>query len=170
MDFEKLKDLIKAASKATFENLKIKHLNETLTGYALCTDDGAMTIYHIATTQQWAEKGGNFELEFSPVQWQYSDNGSFFDEAYELIMKRVERQDDEENEGKFQELVDRTFSIFVSALLELRAEGVFSESVFLSVLSTDPSDHMLELENKANRELNSSLLFSKWEVWCGQYT
>ncbi len=167
IDFDQLKNLVKSASRETFINLQHRYRDEGLNGFALCTDDSVMTIYHMASTEKWSDN--HAEFRYSPVEWRLTDNDRLFDPAYELIMARVERQYDEQYEDKFEQLVDLTFNSFVTALYELKQEGVIPDTVFLTVMSTDPGDHMLELESAANKLLNNSEQFANWKAWNEKY-
>ena len=169
INFGELKNLTKDAVKASYEKLLSVYKNEDFTGYALCTDDGVMTIYHVGCTQQWLSRDGHEAYTYAPVEWTYEDGETSFDAVYELLIQRVEKQDEKEYKNKFEDIIDLSYNSFVQALLELRNEGFFSDDVFLSVLSTDPSDHMIELELNAIKLLNSPEILSKWEAWDSHY-
>jgi len=159
IDFKELKTRIKIASKKSFENIESKYGKGSVTGYALCTDDSAMTIFHVANTQKSTESN----YEFSPVEWRIDYKPELFDATYELIEERLDKQYDDEYEDKFEEIVRETYDSFVNALHELKLEGVFSDDVFLTVVSTDPSDNMILNAREANKQLNSKSTLKKWE-------
>ncbi|QUI71412.1 DUF4303 domain-containing protein [Pseudoalteromonas piscicida] len=169
IDFDKLKSLVKDAVKTTFTNLQRIHQPDELLGYALCTDDSVMTLYHVAMTQQWLSQDDNTEFEFSPVEWDLSDRDVHFKGVATLLAARLELEDAKLYENYLEEIINPTFKAFVLALLELRQEGVFAKNVFLSVISTDPSEHMLELESAANRKLNSAELLNRFNDWHARF-
>ncbi|NRB79762.1 MAG: DUF4303 domain-containing protein [Saccharospirillaceae bacterium] len=165
IDFKELELRVKVASKKSFEFLEKRFGKNVITGFALCTDDGAMTIFHSANIQSWDTN----PYEFSPVEWRIDDKPDLFDSAYDLIEERLDKQDEEEYEDQFEEIVNQTFNSFVNALMKLKVEGVFPDNVFLSVLSTDPSDDMITKERKSIEQLNSKIIIEKWKGWSSQF-
>ena len=147
-----LKDKVKAAIVRTTAALRAQHPDHEIAGYALCTDDGLETLLYLGVAEQVLQSGADPDLLFTPTDWPYEAEAAAFDEADRLLRERAAVASD------LRRHVDNSFQTLVDALSEARADGVFGEDVFLSVLSTDPSDYLEELEATSIQRLNADRL------------
>jgi hypothetical protein len=138
---------VKSAVRHTVAAVRRRHPLERLVGYALLTDDELVTLTYMAVTAEAVTAGAGEDLLFSPTDWPYEYEYKSFDLANQQLRQLSAS-------GEFSEHVERAFATLVQALVELRAEGIFGPNVFLSVLSTDPSPHLLALENACVERLN----------------
>lgn len=150
-----------------FEFLVRANPEEQIAGFALCTDDAAMTVYSIGCSREWLLKDHNVDYRFSPVEWQHRVEEDYFGVVYGLLSERLERQYDEEHEGRFEEIAGATFDAFVLALKGLKEQGAIGADVFLTVCSTDPSSQMRMREERAVSLLNSDALHREWQLGRG---
>jgi hypothetical protein len=157
---EALKEAVKVAVRYSTNAVSEKHPGESLNGYALVTDDNLRTLGHLASTLEFTRSRGE-EVRFEPVDWMYDDGVAAFDEPRKLLVASADR-------ATTQDLllthVREGFSALVSALGELKADGLFGEEVFLTVISTDPSELLERLEDGAVRALNSPGLYGRWKA------
>lgn len=141
-------DGVKLAIRRTVAALKTEVPAETLAGYALLTDDALETLSYLAVTEEALRTNSDPDLLFVPTDWPYESGSDAFDAADAQLRQRASVA------AELRQHVDRSFGILVKALAESKAEGVFDPSVFISVLSTDPSKYLLTLWDSAVRRLN----------------
>lgn len=138
-------DLVSLVKTVIFEVLE--SAPEDLVGLALCTDDELTTLYATWLTSSELDLAQEpDELLFSPTDWAASFDGGKIEEAAREL--RTLASDPRH--------VERSFASLVSALEEMRKERALPDSLFLSVLSTDPSEYLEDLEAESVRTLNSS--------------
>lgn len=130
----------------------LEERNEQLAGYALLTDDDLETLGYAALSTDMLRSSSDEDLLFQPTDWPFQGEPDAFDGAYAELLARARSAVD------FRAHVDTSFAILVRALAEAKAEGLFDAKVFLSVLSTDPSEHLLALENSAISQPNESAI------------
>jgi hypothetical protein len=75
-----------------------------------------------------------------------------FDIAHAELQRSLEASQD------LREHVDAAFAALVQCLAELKSAGIFEATVFLSVLSTEPSEYLDELEDRSIEALNQPAL------------
>lgn len=178
IDPDSLTQAAMTAVRATWTQLLEKYRGERVIGYALCTDDCLMTLYHVGCTAEFCARHPIADAHVAPVEWEQSGDDRQFDAAYTLLVDRYETASAEDRralEGKetgtyldfvggaaFTRHVDQSFGCLVSALRQLRKDELFPENVFLCVTSTDPSEHLYALATAAVRELNAPALSADW--------
>ncbi len=150
---------VRNAVAESIEHITSSRPNETLSGYAICTDDCVMTVFGVATTTEWCQKKSP-DLGFIPVEWPYGYNSNAFDEALSDVQKRYA---DASADDTFAKHVKDTFSTLVEALRLEKADGRFSPDVFLLVTSTDPGPRLQRLATNGAKLLNSPELFQKFK-------
>jgi hypothetical protein len=135
-----------------------------ITGYALCTDDGLWTVYHVASS---LPLGGSKPYWANPVEWSVVAR-----EAKPVFARisnslRAGAQEASKN-GTFGKHVDTMFESLVTALDQMRPTisrlTVADSDLLLLVSSTDPSPKLLGMEVEAARRLNSPKLFADWHA------
>lgn len=120
---------------------------DELAGYALCTDDALGAVFPMAVTVRQLAEAGAADLLFSPTDWPIGAGADAFAAASRLLLAH-------QDESPLRDHVDKSFDVLVQALLHARRTSRFDESVFLSVLSTDPSDYLESLEARSVQTLN----------------
>ena len=152
---EEFINTVKMAIRRSVRAVETKFPNETLSGYALCTDDGLETLLYYAITREALHSSSDADLLFCPTDWPYTLDSESFDEGDKELRNRAESAKD------IREHIDSSFGLLVDALSEMRKEGVFGDDVFLSVLSTDPSEYLEMLENMSVEKLNQTSIVSE---------
>lgn len=152
-----LVNAMKVAIRQTVAALGAEAPDQELAGYALLTDDGLETLSFLAVTKADLQSSNDPDLLFTATDWPREPAPELFDSADAELRRRAEAATD------FHVHVDVSYGLLVQALDESRAEGVFRPDVFLSALSTDPSKHLLALEDAAIRRLNESRLIQERE-------
>ena len=142
-------DLVKEAVRRTVAVMRKLHPDESLVGYALCTDDGLETLLCMVVTDTAIASSTDPDLLYTPTDWPYEPEPTVLDRANEYLRTLGAAA------SGLRAHVDEAFASLVVALAELRAEGLFEPSVFLSALSTDPSDYLETLETESVATLNA---------------
>ena len=137
------------------------HPGESLNGFALVTDDGLETLGYFANSEEFTAQNGEGNVRFEPVEWLYCEGDSGFAQARSILTSMARTAG---ANGVFAEHVRAAFGVLVDSLIAARAEGLFRQEVFLTVISTDPSDELVRLENQAVPQLNSPELVEAWQV------
>ena len=153
---EELLRNIKDTVRRTVATLEDRQPQETLAGYALLTDDDVTTLTSAAVTEEALALDASGDLLFCPTDWPYQQESASFALASQTL-RATDRGD------ASRKRADLAFATLVQALVDLRAEGLFSAGVFLSVLSTDPSPHLEELERSSVQRLNQHDLIAARE-------
>ncbi len=147
--------IVQAVNVAHKELLQLSD-NNNIFGFALCTDDDVSGFYHVACTKDWVKnKEGSYPgIGYIYVEWEQSGSENIFDDSNLKISKLYNMK--YPNEKVWEQERDARFQTLVSALLEIRKNGLFQQDTLLAVGSTDPSDYMESLEMKAVSQLNNS--------------
>jgi hypothetical protein len=149
-----------AAVRRTCEAMRSAHPGVSLAGYALATDDGLESLSHFAVTREALSSSPDPDLLFSPTDWPLAPEPRVFDEMARQLRSRAAAATDH---------VDDSFRLLVDALAEAKREGVFRDDVFLSVLSTDPSAHLEELESASVRRLNPARIVQARDAFLARW-
>jgi hypothetical protein len=145
---ESLLQLVKSTVRRTVAAVREQHPQASLAGYALLTDDTLATLTYMAITKEALAAAGNDDLLFCPTDWPYEYESALFVSASNELSAM------ESAAGDLEEHVEAAFEMLVHALAESRAEGLFSDEVFLSVLSTEPNPKLEALEKISVEGLN----------------
>jgi Domain of unknown function (DUF4303) len=157
-------ELLKSAVRQSISELTHQRAGESLVGYALVTDDGLGTLRHQAITREALQASGDSDLMFSPTDWPYETAKDAFDGVATSLRRRAE------NASDLKAHVDSSFSLFVLALDELKREELFGPGVFLTVLSSDPSEYLENLEAVAIERLNGSAVVRARELFLQKWS
>jgi hypothetical protein len=156
-------DGMKAAVRRTCAAMRAAHPSESLAGYALATDDDLVTLSHFAVTKGRLASSTDPDFLFVPTDWPQAPEPQAFDQLSRQLRSRAEIATD------FRAHVDDSFRLLVDALAEAKREGVFQDDVYLSVLSTDPSSSLEELENSSVRRLNTAALVQARDAFLARW-
>jgi hypothetical protein len=160
-----LKEKTKIAFNACVEKLDIKDI----AGFALYSDESAMTISASCNTYENLKRlqnkypGSDVYFKWTPGEWKYElVREKEFQHLCTLL--RSEQLSDETE--KISAHVTNIYSTAVNVLEELRAEGLFenmNDDFVLMFGVSDFSDHKLEISFV--RRLNSKVLAEEFEQW-----
>jgi len=166
----KLRDLVRDAARAAFEQVREENPDESFYGFALYTDDGLMTIMPAANSEQGfkeACRNNGFKkpdekayARWATAEWGYEAVGAdHFDAAHELL-NGPDRGDagDADDEAAYRALGNTVIGSMVNALNDLDQSGFFGagaerEKVTLFVSVSD-SDAAESIENESAKQLN----------------
>jgi hypothetical protein len=158
IDYSELRAALADAIRKALRLVQAKHPGKRLRGFALCSDDNAVTIFPAATIKERPKELSELEWDFNPNEWEVGGNGQLAQETFEALRKRFlaarnVSSDDGPAEWK------KTFESFVGALKDVRDEGLFGtpkerEQLVLMVISTDPSEDLEKMSDKWIGELN----------------
>lgn len=154
IDYKELQAAARMCIKNDFLSIIGKHQGCGIIGYAIGTDDDVITIGSNACTAM--EFKEDEELRFCPPEWSIESWVTAFEPVHSLFLKR--RKMEALGSLTFEEIIaqrDKAIYSIRDSLLDLKREGVFGSDIFLTILSTDPSRHMCDLEDEIVESLNS---------------
>jgi hypothetical protein len=166
-DFEQLRAEIREGARQAFAAVQAAHPGKRLCGFALVTDESAMTIGPMATSQEaLAEAGGQDDFRFNPDEWPYDEGGEFLDLAYRLLLPR---QQDVPQDLPFEEFQEGVFEAAVLALSDLVEEGAFGDERtrddFFLLLHVPDADPLVEAVERLNTPAMTARYQAWWESW-----
>ncbi|WP_378173991.1 DUF4303 domain-containing protein [Aquimarina sp. SS2-1] len=158
MNFESLKQQIKTATKNAFlENLR-KHGKE-ICGFALVSDDGAMTVVPYTNTSTHLQKMQKEDpvykevYEFEPAEWYTSDGAN---DEVNAICKTLNKEVLRENVN-FEAFKKQLFETCVEVLEELQHDNFLKDNlqkdilVLFSISDTDePEENLIKWSKRTN--------------------
>lgn len=138
--------------------------NSGLAGLALCTDGGVSTLSALAVRHVDLAASDDPDLLFVPVDWPLDLTPHAFDLVGRELRRRYEKNPD------FQSHVDNSFRLLVDVLEDVRRGRIVKDSVFLTVLSSDPDPYMNSLGEGAVERLNRGLVLERWRTFRSKWT
>jgi len=148
MTTNKLRDLVLQAVRLAISRVLESHPNELICGFALLTDDDLRSLGYAACTYEGLGDDAGGSVRFEPVDWQYCDGQEIFDEARAALAELADSNPDHRDH------VDKAFVVLVAALEMAKAEGTLPHESYCTPISTDPNEHLDELEDQAILRLN----------------
>ncbi|QQQ18501.1 DUF4303 domain-containing protein [Brevundimonas vitis] len=144
-DFGELKGAVKSASRASFDLIRAKHADHKLYGFGITTDEVPMTLGAMAQTVKAiaaeTDEALRSEAEWNLQAWPIEEGDGFFDIPYRLLLRQSRGDIPFEQTIADDEFANGAFEAFVSALEELRNEGVLADAQGDAiVLMVQPSD------------------------------
>jgi len=171
MDFKKLALKIEVATRQAFSEMVKLHGSEGIYGFALYSDEGAMTVCPSTNTlKHLAESDPNDRLyyKYEPATWKYEMEGA--DEAFEEISSLLngEVMANEEDEDWFDDFQKKLFETCVKVLEKLKNEGFFKKTagkdIFLTFTVSDYDFEPRDMERIAKR-LNDNAYTKEYVNW-----
>lgn len=151
------------AIEASVAAIAAAHPGESISGYALLTDDELGTLSHLACTEEYLVRhSGPPETRWIAVSWPYSEGHENF-RATQDELRQWHLHVEEASEDEFNEHVRSSFEAITSALEQARARGILAPDVLVLACSTDPGPALRRLAIGAARTLNASHNFEKWK-------
>lgn len=162
---EILKSLL-VSTRASFDACKAK--SNSIVGFAIVSDDSAVTFSPIAATSEGEEAysdGSKDDFFFNPENWDLQENLDAFDDTSCPIEKLYEFCDDEENDDNWhEEYRSRIYQIAVRTLETLKIEGYFSDDVYLNIWVVDSYVPFSRAKSWSKR-LNNEELHCRFVEW-----
>jgi len=154
---------VKATIRTTLESLAQAHPGETLVGYALCTDDDLSSLLFRAITAEAMAASNVEDVLWQPTEWPYNDGDDAFASLSEELFAAAGSARNQRTH------VSKNYRCLVDSLGECRSEGVFGEEVFLSALSTDPSEYMERMEDRWAARINAAQVAAERKKWIDKW-
>jgi hypothetical protein len=130
---------------------------ENIHGFALGTDDEVRTLFHSACTKEWVaqqQKAQEYEgIGYIFVEWSQSADEILFLDIGHLFAQETDA--DYASTAEWANARDKRFLALFDALLDIRQKNIFNKDTFLSAGSTDPCQHMEDIEVNETIKLNT---------------
>jgi hypothetical protein len=136
---------------------------DPLLTFALCTDDDVSSVFHIGCTERFARASELPDVRFLPNDCEQT--GDCSPAALDIVSGEFQRDDRRPSGPGWGKARDEDFNAMAEGLAAARATGRIPDSVFVTVMSTDPSDHMLSLEESWLPLLNAHNVVREWRQW-----
>ena len=159
-EIENLRPQLHAAIDAGLTQLAPSIENGDLAGFAIGTDDDVGSLFAVACTRKWLSANGE------DVKFQFNEWEEYVPEETFNTVSRILFDLSTSNfipTKRWPEFRDRLFGIIVEELAMARLDHRVRDDVFMCVGSTDPSDHLLDLELSAVRQLNCEPVVRAYE-------
>lgn len=127
---------------------------DPLLTFALCTDDDVSGVFHVGCTESFARAS-----EFPGVRFLPNDcvqMGECSPAALDIVSREFQRDDRRPEGAGWGKARDDDFKALAEGLAAARATGKIPDSVFLTVMSTDPSEHMMRCRDSGLRPRGES--------------
>ena len=171
VNFKKLEEKIVQASLVALNEFGEKFPEKKICGFALYSDDGAMTICNSINTTDFFEEGfdenGEYPLDykFSTAEWEFESEfaDKEFSEISRILFERESEDDDEEFEKFRQELFETCCRALVKVKEQNKDNKVFDQNpLFLFAVSDSEID---QLQIETVKKLNDERTFEEFERW-----
>ena len=150
-------------AKRAFEEMRHANAGQTLSSFALLSDDSAMSLVAAANSiEALNEVDHDEDCRWNVAKWQINDGDAHLDIAYRMILpphRGIPCEIDH------VELKDTIFDACVQALRRLRDEGFFgppSDDVVV-LFQVHDSDSGVE----RNKQLNTAAVYQRYTDWIG---
>ena len=156
-------DLVRVGCVEAIRALQTAHPRDPLIAFALCTDDDLAGVFHVGCTQKCESASQERGVRYLPNEWtRASDAEPQSLASVQEHLQQIWRAPPAEDWGTKR---DEHFDALVEGLVAARHELGLDGSIFLTVISTDPSDHLQRLEEAALPRLNDPTVMRQWLRW-----
>ena len=171
MNFEILKQKIEEATKKAFIEMFEKHGADNIYGFALYSDEGAMTVCLSTNTLKHLEAADEDDLtycKFEPAEWKYEMQGAKkeFNGISKQLREELDKNDDDDD--SIADFQNQLYAICIAVLEKLKNENFFKQiigqDIFLNFTVSDYEYRKSELEEIITR-LNDNEYKSEYLVW-----
>jgi hypothetical protein len=168
-DYKNFKFLLKEKTEIAFNACVEKLSIENISGFALYSDNSAMTMSASCNTHENLKRlqnkypGSDVYLKWTPGEWKYE---LVREKEFQNLCVLLRNEHFSEESSIFSTHRNKIYSTAVEVLEELRAEGLFktiNEDFVLQFGVSDFSDHKLEIGFV--KRLNSEALAKEFEDW-----
>lgn len=147
-------ELVRAGAVEAIDALRAAHPNDPLVGFALCTDDDVITLYHVGCTRSFAGSHHDVpDVGFAPTEW--TQDAGVKPVAFDAVCQHLDARPMPPGSKFWGPELEQDFEAMVAGLARARADASLDQEVFVWVTSTDPGPAMVELAEKALPRLNS---------------
>lgn len=159
MNFEILKHQIEAATKKAFLEMFEKHGVDKIYGFALYSDEGAMTVCPSTNTLKHLTTVDQEDLDYykyEPAEWKYEMQGADneFNEISKQLREELDKNDDDDD--WFSDFQNQLYAICIEVLEKLKNENFFQKIIGKDIfLNFTVSDY--EFEKSEVKEIISRL-------------
>lgn len=161
-DHDRVRDETAAAIRDAMKEIGDKLPTEALFGFALCTDDDVMTLYHVFACRSWvaAQEKDYPEIGYIAVEWQQTSTEARFDTVNKMLRAWS-------NADSSIAAIEARFAALRAGMKSCRDARLFDRATLLSVSSTDPGDAMVRLALDAARALNEKDVADRYAAVMG---
>lgn len=156
-------DLVQIGCVEAIRSLQAAHPADPLIGFALCTDDDLAGVFHVGCTQKCESESHEPGVRYLPNEWTQSSDVE--PDALARVQAHLQQTWRAPSVQDWDTKRDEHFEALVEGLVAARHELGLDGSVFLTVISTDPSDHLERLEEAALPRLNGPEVMRQWLRW-----
>lgn len=159
IDFNALAVEIEVATRKAFLEMVANHGSEGIYGFALYSDEGAMTVCPSTNTQTYLEtkpKEDYMYYKYEPAEWNYEGDGA--DEDFSAIcntlynalegdfwsedtLEDLDEEEEEEDDEAFEAFQQSLYQTCIAVLVKLKEEEFFKtligKEIFLMFSVTD---------------------------------
>ena len=169
MNFLELQLKIEKAARKAFEEIRARHADQRLCGYALYTDSDAITVCPAANSERNLNRmmaddpDDSVYYRWSPGEWDHEFEGAqHFEEISALLEKEVGNIVRPQHHAEFKSQVHEAC---VLALENLRREGYFSNNSVDTVVVFGIGGGESEKEKDWIARLNDPLMAAQFIEW-----
>lgn len=171
MNFETLKQKIEEATKKAFIEMFEKYGADEIYGFALYSDEGAMTVCPATNTLKHLTTVDQNDLsyyKFEPAEWKYEMQGAEieFNKICEELRNELDQNDD--NDDWFTDFQKQLFDNCINVLEKLKNEKFFNtitgKNIFLTFTVSDYEFEENVLKNIITR-LNDNEYKTEYLEW-----
>ena len=171
MNFETLRQKIEEATKKAFIEMFEKYGADEIYGFALYSDEGAMTVCPATNTLKHLKTANQDDLsyyKFEPAEWKYEMQGAEieFNKICEELRNELDKNED--NENWFTDFQKQLFDNCISVLEKLHNEKFFTQitgnAIFLTFTVSDYEFKESALKNIITR-LNDNEYKTEYLKW-----
>lgn len=171
MNFEIVKNEIEEATKKAFLEMFEKYGADTIYGFALYSDEGAMTVCPSTNTLKHLETVDQDDFmyyKFEPAEWKYEMQGAEkeFNEISTQLREELDKNEDDDD--WFTDFQKQLYETCIGVLEKLKNENFFKKiigkDIFLNFTVSDYEFEKSELEVIVTR-LNDNEYKSEYLEW-----
>lgn len=171
MDFGILRQRIEVATKKAFCEMYEKHGTEGIYGFALYSDEGAMTVCPSTNTLEMINGVDREDVtyyKYEPAEWKFEMKGADKEFNYICTFLREELEKNDEDDEWFQNFQAQLYSTCIDVLEKLKNEKFFKDiigkDIFLIFTVSDYEFEKQDLKDIIIR-LNDNEYKSEYLEW-----
>lgn len=174
-DFQVLKSQLTQATQAAFTEVLAQHRAEGICGFALYSDEGALTVCPATNTLAHLATQAPEDVlyaKFEPAEWRYENVGAAA--QFDAIGRQLRAQalDEALTDATFEQFRQQFYATCVAVLDELRQQGFFNQAagreVFLLFHVSDsdtPAEELTQLVSRLNPNAYSDEYLAWLRTW-----
>ncbi len=159
---EEITELARIGSLAAISALSADPA-DALIAFALCTDDDVSSVFHVGCTENYMRTHAMADVLYLPNEW--LQTGEVDPPELRSLSGQFQQRSRRLSGDAWAAARDADFAALADGLARARVDAGINDTVWLTVMSTDPSAHMSELEEGFLLRLNPSEVVRKWRQW-----